>query len=89
MVTKIKSGAITETDLKLIVLLGLPDAIIGHKLHILPGAVSMRISRVAVKLGVENRTALIIKALKLGLVTTSQLSYRDYGVHGYGKANTS
>ena len=70
---------ISEADLVLIRQLCLPDKIIGRNLEISPAAVSMRITRIGVKLGVENRTAVVVKALELGLLTIDQLIYRDYG----------
>ena len=69
---------ITESDLVLIKQLCLPDKIIGGNLGISPANVSMRISRLGVRLGVENRTTIIVRALELGLVTINQLVYRKF-----------
>ncbi len=71
---------LTDFDLELIKSLCLPDKVIGGMLGVSPKAVSMRITRIAVKLGVENRTAIVVKMLELGLITTGQLLYRSYGV---------
>jgi len=81
---------ITDSDLVLIKLLGLPDKVISTALKLDNGAsIRMKISRLAVKLGVENRTAILIRALQLGLVTPSQLVYRDFDVGANIEKNTS
>ena len=80
---------ISESNLKLIKLLCLPDKVIGQYLQLSPAAVAMRITRTSVKLGVENRTAIVVRALKLGLVNIDQLTCRDYGVQNCGKTNLS
>lgn len=74
---------ISDSDLGLIKQLCLPNKIISGNLEISPAAVSMQITRIGDKLGVENRTAIVIKALKLGLVNLDQLVYRSYngGTH--------
>lgn len=76
---------LTVQDLALIRRLGLPNKIIGQHFGISDAAVSMKITRLAIKLGVENRTAIIIRALRLGLVKAAELSYREF----HGKANLS
>ena len=76
---------VSKEDLELIKQLGLPSKIIAQRLGV-PGAViRMRVTRLAGKLGVENRTAIVIKAIGLGLVAPDQLLYREF----YGKANLS
>lgn len=69
---------ITDSDLKLIKQLCLPNKIISVNLGISSAAVSMQVTRIGDKLGVENRTAIVVKALGLGLVYTDQLIYRSY-----------
>lgn len=73
------AGTLTDADLELVKQLCLPDKIACQNLGILPGATSMRITRLSAKLGVENRTAIVVRALELGLVTIDQLVYRNYG----------
>lgn len=68
----------TDSDLALIKQLCMPDKIVSQNLGILPGAVSMRITRLSIKLGVENRTAIVVRALGLGWLTIDQLAYRIY-----------
>lgn len=80
---------VSESSLELIRLLCLPDKIIGQYLKISPAAVAMRITRISIKLGVENRTSVVVKALELGLVNIDQLVRRDYGVQNCGKTNSS
>ena len=70
---------VTDSDLELIKHLCLPDKVVSQVLATSHVAVRRRISRVGIKLGVENRTAMIVKALKLDLITIDQLVYRDYG----------
>lgn len=79
----------SESNLELIKLLCLPDKIICQHLQISSAAVGMRIARISAKLGVENRTAIVVKVLELGLVNIDQLVRRDYGVQNCGKANSS
>lgn len=74
---------LTSSDLELIKQLGLPNKIMASSLGISDAAISMKITRVAVKLGVENRTAMVIKALSLGLITVDQLVFREFN----GEAN--
>jgi len=44
----------------------------------------MQITRIGNKLGVENRTAIVVRALELGLITIDQLVYRNYGTYYKG-----
>ena len=70
-------GTLTNPDLELVKLLCLPDKVIALEIGISYSAVSMRITRIATKLGVENRTAIVVRALELGLVSIDQLVYRN------------
>ena len=69
---------LTSFEVKLITQLGLPNKIISENLGISDKAISMKLTRLALKLGVENRTAVIIKALGIGLITLDQLVYREF-----------
>jgi len=74
-------NGISDSDLELIRLIGLPNKIIIQRVGMIgfsEKAISMRLTRIAVKLGVENRTAIVIKALSLGIVTIDQLRYRKF-----------
>ena len=66
---------LTDSDLVTIKRLCLPNKVIGWHLGITTAAVSMRISRIGEKLGVENRTAIVVRTLELGLVTIDQFIY--------------
>lgn len=74
----LKAYKLTKSEVELISMIGLPDKIICVKFDILRGALSMRLTRIAIKLGVESRVAILVKALKLGIVAPKQLQYRDY-----------
>jgi len=65
---------ITDADLDLIRKICLPYKLIGHSNGL---GLEMKVSRLLRKFGVDNRAALVVKALKLGLVTLDQLQYRD------------
>lgn len=69
---------ITDSEMGLIIQLGLPNKIISQNLGISAMAVGMKINRISTKLGVENRTAIIIKALRLSLITIDQLVFREF-----------
>ncbi len=70
---------VTTDELFLIRQLCLPYKIVAQNMGLDSAALRMRITRLAVKLGVENRTALVVKALKMGLITLNQLILREYG----------
>ena len=70
---------VSEEDLALIRLLCLPYKIIGEKFGVPAATVNMRVTRLIIRFGVENRMAIVVKALKFGLVTVDQLVYRNYG----------
>lgn len=80
---------ISDTDMELIKLLGLPDKVISVAMDLNHGAVRMKITRLAIKLGVENRTAIVIRSLSLGLITPAQLVFRNFDVGAYSETNTS
>lgn len=75
---KILNG-ITDKDLELIKQLCLPYKIACQNLGIKQGALKIRVHRLLGKMGVETRTALVIKAIKLELVSIDELSLREYG----------
>ncbi len=69
---------VSEVDLELIKRLCLSYKEIGADLQIPATTANERIARLIVKFGVESRTAVVVRALKLGLVTVDQLIYRNY-----------
>ena len=69
---------LTNGDLDFIRQLCLPYKIIGQNMKLDNPAIRMRVSRLAVKLGVETRTALVVKAVKLGLVHIDELAFREF-----------
>jgi hypothetical protein len=79
MVMVANKTEITNGDLELIKQFCLPHKIIRQNMNLTKGALDMRTKRLMDKMGVENRTALVVMALKLGLVTIDELSVRTYG----------
>lgn len=69
---------LTKKQLELIKLICLPYKEIGNKLGLSQRAISMRITRIIAKLGVNNRATVVVKALRVGLITLDQLVYEDY-----------
>lgn len=69
---------VTDSDLELIKRLCLSYKEIGKDLEIPAFTVNTQIARLIVKFGVESRTAVLVKALKLNLVTLDQLVYRSH-----------
>uniref|UniRef100_A0A6H1Z7Q7 Uncharacterized protein n=1 Tax=viral metagenome TaxID=1070528 RepID=A0A6H1Z7Q7_9ZZZZ len=70
------NGRLTVDDIELIKQLCLPSKIVSQNLSV--GGIRMRTFRLAGKLGVENRASIIVKALKLGLVSLDELTYREF-----------
>lgn len=70
--------SITASDIELIIRLGLPNKVIAIQINSTETAIRMKVTRIAAKLRVENRTAIVIQALILGIVTIQQLKYRNY-----------
>ncbi len=69
---------ITNKDLELIRQLGLSYKVICENLEIdCQGTLRSRITRLIQRFGVENRTALVIKAIKLELVTPDEFSIQE------------
>ena len=56
----------------------LPYKLICQDLDIKPEALRHRIFRLMEKMGVENRTALVVKSLKLGIININQLKVREF-----------
>lgn len=65
-------------ELELLKLLCLPDKIICQRTGVNPITLRSRVERLRIKLGVENRISLVVKSLKLGLITTSELQFREW-----------
>ena len=81
---------ITDEELALIKLVGLPNKIIGIRLGTSPFVIGNRIQKLCEKLRVENRTGLAIMALTTGLVTVYELIYRvSVGDEIRGRKNLS
>jgi DNA-binding CsgD family transcriptional regulator len=74
---KIRALELTTDEMALIKQLCLPNKIISQRMGIAVPAVKMRIARLAAKFGAETRTAIIVKALALGLVAYSDMVYRE------------
>jgi DNA-binding NarL/FixJ family response regulator len=72
-----KAVDITAHDLALIRQLCMENKVIAQNTRTSEQVVKNRVNRLATKLGVENRTAIVIKALKLGLLALSELAYRE------------
>lgn len=72
-------GTLSNSDLRLVKLLCLPNKVIADNLGVSSAnAVGVLISRIGDKLFVENRTAIVVRALRLGLISIDQLVYRSY-----------
>jgi len=78
--TEMLEALVTEGDLVLIRQLCLPYKTSSLNMGLDVGALKMRVGRLCVKLGVENRTSIVVKALKLGLITIDELVYQEYDV---------
>ena len=94
ILTELRGGVIgkqrlTIGDLELIKQLCLPDKVISYNIGLSSVNVRKRISRLAFRFGVENRTALLVRALKLGLVGVDELVFREYddGENLFRKSN--
>jgi len=70
---------LTDSDLELVKQLCLPDKIIAENLGVSHLVIRQRITRICIKFGVENRRAVIVRALELDLISLDQFVYRDYG----------
>lgn len=80
MVTKtlVNGHSVTAKEAELFPLLCLPYKVISERTGMDSGAVSMGVTRLLAKFEVENRMALIVKLLRLGLVNIDQLVYREF-----------
>ena len=56
----------------------MPYKVISERTGMDSGAVSMGVTRLLAKFEVENRMALVVKLIKLGLVNIDQLVYREF-----------
>lgn len=77
-VLALRSYKLTDKDLALIRQLCLPYKIISQDAGVSDIVTKKRVGRLAAKLKVENRAAIIVKALKLDLVTIDELTYREF-----------
>lgn len=69
---------LTDSDLELIKQLCLPYKIICQNLEITEGALNMRVKRLLQRFGVENKRALIVKIIQIGLVSVNDFDYRIF-----------
>jgi DNA-binding NarL/FixJ family response regulator len=77
---EIKLVVLTVGELALIKQLCLPNKIIAQNEKTSEQVIKNRISSLAERVGVDSRAAIVVKALKLGLVALSDLVYRErYG----------
>lgn len=67
-----------KEELELLRQLCLPYKVIAKKMKLSKAAIGMRVFRLTQKLGVENREAVMVKAIQMGLVTPEQLVYRKF-----------
>jgi len=68
----------TESELALIKKIGLPQKITCQELGISDVALRCRLHRLIIKYGVENKTALAIKAIKSGTLRAEDFEIRDW-----------
>ena len=78
VVNVLMPAQLTVGDLDFIKMLCLPYKIIGQSTGLDNPAIRMRVSRLAVKLGVETRTAIVVKAIKLGIVQIDEMAFREF-----------
>lgn len=78
--TEVPALQLSDDEFQLLKQLCLPNKVVCQNLKINSGALRMRVARLLVKVGVENRRALIIKALRLRLVTVSSFMCREFRV---------
>jgi len=69
---------LSDADLELIKQLCLPYKIICQNLEITEGALNMRVKRLLQRFGVENKRALIVKIIQIGLVSVNDFDYRIF-----------
>jgi len=71
-----RSIELTSKDLDLLGRLCLPYKLISIETGISVPHIKFKVQQLAIKFNVENRTALVVKALQLGLVDIRNLAYR-------------
>lgn len=69
---------INDTERETLVHLCLPTKVICPELGVTQTAWETRVWRLLARFGVENKRALIIKALQLKMVSITDFTYRDY-----------
>jgi len=72
-----KTVHITERDLALIRQICLPYKVLCESMGISHGNLRFRVTILVRKFGVENRTSLAVKAIKMGLVRPDEFQYRN------------
>lgn len=71
-------GLLSDSELELVKQLCLPHKIVCQNLGINEGALNMRVKRLAQRFGVENKRALIVKIIQLGMVPVNDFDYRVF-----------
>ena len=69
---------LTNSDIETIKKIGLPAKEVAERYGVSAGAFRVRVSGIMDKLGVENRVALAIKAIQLGLVSIDDFEVRVF-----------
>ena len=69
---------LTDSDVEIIKKVGLPYKEVESKYGLSAGAYRVRVSIIMDKFGVENRVALAIKAIQLGLVSIDDFEVRTF-----------
>ena len=74
----LESPTLTEDQLRLLSRLCMPQKLVCRELGIDIWALKARTRRLMAKFGVENQRALLVKALRLGLVDLDSIDYREF-----------
>ena len=70
--------ALTEEQLELLTNLCIPQKVLCQEMGLSELALQARIRRLVVRFGVENQRALLIKMLKLGVISLESIKYREF-----------
>jgi len=70
--------ALTEEQLELLTKLCIPQKVLCQEMGLSALALQARIRRLQVRFGVENQRSLLVKALRLGIVSLESMEYREF-----------
>ena len=73
-----KRPALTDEQLELLTKLCIPQKVLCQEMGLGKVALQARIRRLQIRFGVENQRALLVKVLRLGIVSLESISYREF-----------